>query len=215
MAILRLHSGRGLSSEGSFEPVAIWSVSDRLIEDLSSDETAGEGICDRFLKLLLADPAGCDIEKRAERRRDPEPGPLFDIRWGMGCLVEHAPGGGGLSELRWNRQMDFAGEELRESVEYQRRIVGDNRLWLVLPVSTPEAHPHKVIVFAGRHAGEAVETVLDPLEVSNGGMILKVFVLITYGFSLFCSKVAALLVCESRKCLDRFSGRTGHAKTSE
>ena len=167
MAILCAWLGRGLSSEGGFQPLSIGSASDRLVKGFPPNETAGEGTFDGLLKLFLAHPARGNIKKRAERRRDPEPRSLFNIRWGKGCLVEHAPGGRVLSELWWNGQVDFAREELRESVEDQRRFVGDDGLWLVPPISAPQAQPHKVIVFPKRYAREAVEAVLYPLKVSD------------------------------------------------
>lgn len=72
--------GHGLSSERVLLPVAIGSILDRLIESFSPNDSVSPCVSDCFLKLLLADPGRCDIEKRAERGRDPESDSLFDIR---------------------------------------------------------------------------------------------------------------------------------------
>ena len=60
--------------------------------------------------------------------------------------------------------MNLARQELREFVEDQGRLVGDDRLGLVRAVPAPEREPDEVVVLRHRHVGEPIEPVLDPLE---------------------------------------------------
>src|SRR5262249_26863286 len=102
-----------------------------------------------------------------------------------------------------------------EVVEDQGRIVGDDRLGFFLLVSAPEREPDEVVVLSGRHAGEAVKSVLDPLEVPNRGVILEVLIAVTGFMGLLCSKVASLANRLSEEQAGRFPSRTRHAKSSE
>jgi hypothetical protein len=76
----------------------------------SPDESSVERVGHRLLQLLFGHAADRDLEKGPKRPGDAKTGAFLDVFRGKKCLVEDAPGGRVLAELRRDGQVDLRGE---------------------------------------------------------------------------------------------------------
>ena len=197
MASLPLDSRRGqrCSPRAALEPVRPRGVADRLDELALRTRPRARASATAFSSCSWLVVAGRDVEERPERGRDPEPDPLLDLRGAEDRLVEDAARAGGSfrnpgGTVRWISVR----QELRQLVEDQGRLVGDDRLGLVRAVPAPEREPDEVVVLGQRHVGEPVEPVLDPLELPGRDVVVEVRVVVTRCLRLLCGEIAALLL---------------------
>jgi hypothetical protein len=171
----------------------------------SSDEAPGECVGDCLLKLLLGHAAGRHVEKGPERSGHTKAGAFLDVLRGKPCLVEDTPRGRIFPKGRWDGEVDFRGEEFREVMEHQGRLVGHHGLGLVLAVSAPEGKPNEVVMLARGEASEPVEPVFHALEVACGNVIVEVGIVVTSLFCLLCGEIAGLLQGFGEEAPRRFS----------
>ena len=95
------------------------------------------------------------------------------------ALCRTHPRGGSLRNPGGTVRWTSVRQELRQLVEDQGRLVGDDRLGLVGAVAAPEREPDQVVVLGHRHVGEPVEPVLDPLERAGRDVVFEVRVVVT------------------------------------
>src|SRR5262249_24073086 len=98
-------------------------------------------------------------------------------------------------------------------MEDQGRLVGNNRLGLVLPVSTPQRQPHKVVMVAGGQRRQPVQPVVDPFEVLDRNVVVEVRVVVPRCPRLLGCKIAPLLQSQGKERAGRNSLRMGHAQS--
>ena len=74
--------------------------------------------------------------------------------------------------------------------------MGNNGLWDVLAVATPERQTDEIVVLRGRNCRKPIEAVTNPIKISDAKMVNEVRVAIARLRSLFCGKISSLRRCK-------------------
>jgi hypothetical protein len=97
-----------------------------------------------------------------------------------------------LPKERRNGEVDLARNQFTKVVKTEGRLVGDDRLRLVIPPSAPEEESNKVVMLGTGEPGNAIEAMPGSLEVPSLEVVDEVREVVACFFGLFGREIATL-----------------------